>query len=111
MSKQRYELKNDKIRSAFLNLKENYPERLTKRLKLSWSNWGFGMESLADSAKRLQKVVSKRQSSLSGQLRLVMSTPLMMLRHIFGLSIIPASNTLTRTCIICNRKSPTSEKR
>lgn len=54
MSKQRYELKNDKIRSAFLNLKKNHPERLKKRLNLSWSNWGFGMETLEDSAKRLQ---------------------------------------------------------
>ncbi|BBH19034.1 epimerase [Paenibacillus baekrokdamisoli] len=54
MSKQLYELKNDKIRSAFLSLKKNQPERFEKRLNLSWSNWGFGMESLEDSAKRLQ---------------------------------------------------------
>jgi len=54
MSKQLYEMKNDKIRSAFLNLKKNQPECLKRRLNLSWSNWGFGMESLEESAKRLQ---------------------------------------------------------
>lgn len=55
MKKQNYELKNDRIRSAFLDLKENHAEKLDKRLNLSWSNWGFGIESLADSAARLQK--------------------------------------------------------
>jgi D-psicose/D-tagatose/L-ribulose 3-epimerase len=54
MKKQNYELKNEKINAAFLNLKKNHPERLTRRLNLSWSNWGFGIESLADSAVRLQ---------------------------------------------------------
>jgi len=54
MSKQLYEMKNDKIRSAFLNLKKNQPECLKRRLNLSWSNWGFGMESLEESTKRLQ---------------------------------------------------------
>ncbi|MCC3372517.1 sugar phosphate isomerase/epimerase [Cohnella sp. REN36] len=55
MPKQLYEQKNDKIRTAFLELKKNRPERLKKRLNLSWSNWGFGMEPLEVSAKRLQK--------------------------------------------------------
>ncbi|MFC5407558.1 sugar phosphate isomerase/epimerase family protein [Cohnella soli] len=55
MSKQVFEQKNDKIRTAFQELKKNYPERLKNRLNLSWSNWGFGMESLEESAKRLQK--------------------------------------------------------
>ena len=55
MRKQNYELKNEKIKAAFLDLKENHPEKLKQRLNLSWSNWGFGMESLADSAARLQK--------------------------------------------------------
>jgi D-psicose/D-tagatose/L-ribulose 3-epimerase len=54
MKKQQFELKNDKIRSAFLELKENKPAKLERRLNLSWSNWGFGMESLADSAERLK---------------------------------------------------------
>lgn len=55
MKKQNFELKNDQIRAAFETLKKEHPERLTRRLNLSWSNWGFGIESLADSAARLQK--------------------------------------------------------
>jgi len=55
MKKQNYELKNEKIRSAFRTLKKEHPERLKQRLNLSWSNWGFGIEPLADSAARLQK--------------------------------------------------------
>ena len=55
MKKQNYEIKTDKIRSAFLELKKKHPEKLKTRLNLSWSNWGFGIESLADSAARLQK--------------------------------------------------------
>ncbi len=55
MQKQNFEVKNEKIRSAFVELKQKYPEKLQPRLNLSWSNWGFGMESLADSAARLQQ--------------------------------------------------------
>lgn len=55
MQKQNYELKNEKIATAFLELKRYHPEKLHKRLNLSWSNWGFGIESLEDSASRLQK--------------------------------------------------------
>ncbi len=55
MQKQNFEIKNDKIKNAFLELKKKQPEKLKKRLNLSWSNWGFGMESLADSAARLQQ--------------------------------------------------------
>ena len=55
MKKQNYELKSEKIRTAFLELKKNQPEKLKTRLNLSWSNWGFGIEPLVDSAKRLQK--------------------------------------------------------
>jgi D-psicose/D-tagatose/L-ribulose 3-epimerase len=55
MLKQNFELKNDKIRSAFEQLKKNNPEKLQKRLNLSWSNWGFGIESLEGTAARLQK--------------------------------------------------------
>ena len=55
MKKQHHEIKTDKIRSAFLDLKKKHPERLKSRLNLSWSNWGFGIEPLADSAERLQK--------------------------------------------------------
>ena len=55
MKKQHHEIKTDKIRSAFLDLKKKHPERLKSRLNLSWSNWGFGIEPLADSAERLGK--------------------------------------------------------
>ncbi|MFA6714792.1 MAG: sugar phosphate isomerase/epimerase family protein [Victivallaceae bacterium] len=51
--KQHFEYENDKIRTAFEKLKKNSPERLTARLNLSWSNWGFGLEPLAVSARRL----------------------------------------------------------
>ncbi len=55
MKRQNFELKNELIRSAFVNLKTNHPERFGRRLNLSWSNWGFGMESLAESAARLER--------------------------------------------------------
>jgi D-psicose/D-tagatose/L-ribulose 3-epimerase len=51
---QNFEKKNEKIKQAFLDLKKNHPEKLQKRLNLSWSNWGFGMEKLEDSVKRLK---------------------------------------------------------
>jgi D-psicose/D-tagatose/L-ribulose 3-epimerase len=52
---QNFELKNAKIHDAFAALKANHPEKLRQRLNLSWSNWGFGIESLEDSALRLQQ--------------------------------------------------------
>jgi sugar phosphate isomerase/epimerase len=53
---QNYEAKNVKIREAFEHLKKNNPEALRRqRLNLSWSNWGFGMEPLEETAARLQK--------------------------------------------------------
>lgn len=55
MKKQNFELKNEKIRAAFVRLKREQPKKLARRLSLSWSNWGFGMESLRDSAVRLQR--------------------------------------------------------
>lgn len=55
MKLQNYQLKNDRIRQAFIELKRQHPERLKERLNLSWSNWGFGMESLVDSVKRLSQ--------------------------------------------------------
>lgn len=55
MKPQNFELKSAAIRSAFEDLKRNHPERLKQRLNLSWSNWGFGIETLAESAARLQK--------------------------------------------------------
>ena len=55
MKKQNYEIASEKIQTAFLELKKNHPEKIQKRLNLSWSNWGFGIESLDYSAARLQK--------------------------------------------------------
>ncbi len=55
MKKQNFELKNEKIKKAFEELKKSHPGRLKKRLNLSWSNWGFGIEALKDSAARLEK--------------------------------------------------------
>ena len=52
--KQNFEIRNQKIYAAFQELKSKSPERLKRRLNLSWSNWGFGIEPLADSAARLQ---------------------------------------------------------
>ena len=54
MTVQNFEKKNQCIRDAFARLKQEHPEQLRCRLNLSWSNWGFGMEALADSAARLQ---------------------------------------------------------
>ena len=55
MKFQNFEQKNKNIRSAFQAFKDAYPERLQQKLNLSWSNWGFGIEPLEESAKRLQK--------------------------------------------------------
>src|ERR1700733_6615307 len=55
MKQQSFEAKNESIRETFLALKRASPEAFTTRLNLSWSNWGFGMEKLADSAARLEK--------------------------------------------------------
>lgn len=55
MKPQHYEEKSKKIQSSFEELKRTQPERLQDRLNLSWSNWGFGMESLETSAKRLEQ--------------------------------------------------------
>lgn len=54
MEQQNFEAKNQAIRDKFRVLKNGSPEMLKTRLNLSWSNWGFGRESLADSAKRLE---------------------------------------------------------
>lgn len=55
MQQQNFEAKNEAIRASFRALKSKSPDKLKNRLNLSWSNWGFGRESLAESAKRLQK--------------------------------------------------------
>ena len=53
--KQNYELINDQIHEQFLASKKENPDAFAKRLALSWSNWGFGLEDLQDSAARLAK--------------------------------------------------------
>lgn len=53
-SMQNYELRNEKIKRAFEALKAERPDRLKQRLRLSWSNWGFGMETLEASLARLR---------------------------------------------------------
>jgi D-psicose/D-tagatose/L-ribulose 3-epimerase len=55
VKRQEWEAKNDSIRSAFADLKKKHPERLQRRLSMSWSNCGFGREMLAVSAARLSK--------------------------------------------------------
>lgn len=55
MEKQNYGIKNEKIRLSFEELKDNHPEKLGRRLNLSWSNWGFGIEPLEESAARLER--------------------------------------------------------
>jgi D-psicose/D-tagatose/L-ribulose 3-epimerase len=55
MKLQNHAVKSEKIRGAFLELKKRHPERAERRLALSWSNWGFGIEPLAVSAARLKK--------------------------------------------------------
>ena len=53
MKPQNYEIKNLKIEKQFKQLKKDKPGNFERRLNLSWSNWGFGLESLEDSVKRL----------------------------------------------------------
>jgi len=55
MAPQKFEIKRQRIEDAFLHLKKNDPERVKSRLNFSWSNWGFGVESVATTAQRLQK--------------------------------------------------------
>ncbi len=51
--KQNYELININIRKKFSSLKKENPQAFKQKLTLSWSNWGFGIEKLEESAKRL----------------------------------------------------------
>ncbi len=53
MKLQNYEIVNESIKSSFDQLRKRHPERFRRRLELSWSNWGFGMEPLEASASRL----------------------------------------------------------
>ncbi|MFD2706038.1 sugar phosphate isomerase/epimerase family protein [Salibacterium lacus] len=53
--KQNYERKDEEIKRQFCNLLQESPGEFNERLKFSWSNWGFGFESLEDSFQRLHK--------------------------------------------------------
>ncbi len=55
MEPQNYEKKNQSIREAFKKKLSQNPSLKEKQIKLSWSNWGFGMEPLAESAQRLNR--------------------------------------------------------
>lgn len=52
---QNFEQKNHAIEEQFLARKRSASGLGEKRLNLSWSNWGFGMEPLEASAKRLER--------------------------------------------------------
>ena len=55
MRQQHFEESNERIKTRFREMKKASPERFKERLKLSWSNWGFGREALAESAGRLAR--------------------------------------------------------
>ena len=55
MEQQNFQKKDAAIRERFAALKETQPARVQRRLTLSWSNWGFGLETLAATAARLQR--------------------------------------------------------
>lgn len=55
MVSQHYERKSEQICERFESIRKEAPQRFERRLNLSWSNWGFGQESLEFSAPRLEK--------------------------------------------------------
>jgi len=52
---QNFERKNKHIKDAFLKCKAGNSKQMEKKLNISWSNWGFGLEGLRDSVSRLSK--------------------------------------------------------
>jgi len=54
MKPQRFEQKRVQITTRFREQLKAHPEWAQMELKLSWSNWGFGLEPLETSARRLQ---------------------------------------------------------
>jgi sugar phosphate isomerase/epimerase len=52
---QNFEIRNQRIRTAFEAWKKADTSHARQRLSLSWSNWGFGLESLEESAARLER--------------------------------------------------------
>ena len=55
MDPQNYEKKNESILKAFKQKLSDNPTLKEEQIKLSWSNWGFGIEPLAQSAQRLNR--------------------------------------------------------
>lgn len=55
MKAQNYEEKREDLVSAFKQKLEKTPKLKEQELKLSWSNWGFGLETLENTARRLDK--------------------------------------------------------
>ena len=55
MTLQNFEIKNRSIEERFRKVQAESPDTLAHPLNLSWSNWGFGLERLEDSAERLRK--------------------------------------------------------
>jgi D-psicose/D-tagatose/L-ribulose 3-epimerase len=55
MKPQNYELKRNALVANFKAKISAAPPAQNERLKLSWSNWGFGLETLETTAARLQK--------------------------------------------------------
>lgn len=51
--KQNVEIWRDRVVEQYMNAKAEDPARFERRLNLSWSNWGFGLEDLEVSADRL----------------------------------------------------------
>lgn len=54
MNKQNYQKSNLEVINKFLDWRKNQSNSVSQ-LKLSWSNWGFGQESLKTTAARLKK--------------------------------------------------------
>ena len=55
MSLQRYEAIEESIKEQYLEKKRQQPDLFEKKLNMSWSNWGFGLEDLAVSCDRLKR--------------------------------------------------------
>lgn len=56
MRLQNYELKTEKIKKEFENLKKNFPERLKQRINISFCSQCFGNETVAESIQRLSEL-------------------------------------------------------
>ena len=52
MKLQNFEKKRNELVSAFKKKLAESPSLKGKQIKFSWSNWGFGIETLSNTAKR-----------------------------------------------------------